>query len=168
MSLFKKMNNNKAGDVGIIGMVLIFMSAMLITMVLDMFTSMLAKEYVINALQVAEMNALISNVETNQELHDGFSIDTQDVARTFASEIRERISVDTTTPFESITYPSSPQSLWVGVNTFESRQISAYIRAHVLFEPKRFIKDPVDLFNYDAEQPKVSVIVGSSIYKFRA
>ena len=47
MSLFKKMNNNKAGDVGIIGMVLIFMSAMLITMVLDMFTSMLAKEYVI-------------------------------------------------------------------------------------------------------------------------
>ena len=168
MSLFKKMKNNKAGDVGIIGMILIFMSAMLVAMVLDMFTSMLAKEYVINALQVAEMNALISGVETNQELYDGFAIDTQDVARTFASEIRERISEGPTTPFDNITYPSSPQSLWVGVNTFESRQISAYIRAHVLFQPKRFIRNPVDLFNYDAEQPRISVIVASSVYKFRA
>lgn len=168
MNIFRKMKNNKAGDVGITGMIMIFMAAMLLTMVLDMFTSMLAKEYVINALQVAEMNALVSCVETNQELYDGFSINSQEVISKFSSEIRQRINVGSSTPFNNITYPSAPSSLWVGVNTYESRQISAYIRAQVLFEPKRFIKNPVNLFDYDAPQPSIGVIVASSIYKFRA
>lgn len=164
-------HNNKGADVGIMGIMLIFVSATILAMGLDLFTTMLGKEYTINAMQSAEIYALVQNVDNSHSITENLSIDVTKVVDTYYSEIRRKLMPGPSTPFRSIKYmKESVTANTVKDDPTSSETTSAGISAYILFEPKRYIRNPMDFLSpsdgINVDKVYVKTRVVSYIYVF--
>jgi len=163
----RKLRSNKGIESGILGLLLVLILTTTIAMEIDFFTTTLAKEHIIMALESTEIYALMASVDYTPMVTSDMGFNSESARLTFENEIHAKLRDGAGTFFHTI--------YWSDMDiVIESNDTEAYIWVSLDYSPMQFVKSANNsLFPSKSKlqhigTPKVNVKVASKVYMYKS